>query len=139
LFRTPVTDIQNVYGDAKNDLSRSLVRFDKTLQEAGLKLMLRVDNNVLTILNNQDGISLHFKGYNVLLTASAGKIREILKWLSPEPYSDRYDEFWPSLAPSSGNWFLKSDAFQKWDTGVSNLFIISGMGTHHYSNANFGL
>lgn len=74
-----VTDIQNIYGHAKNDLSRSLVRFDNTLQEAGLKLMIRVDKNVFTILNNQNGISLHLKGYNVLLTASAEKRFEILK------------------------------------------------------------
>jgi len=55
LSKTLVTDIQNVYGDAKNDLVRNLAKFDKTLQDAGLLLIRRVDDNTITILNNQEG------------------------------------------------------------------------------------
>ena len=56
LFKTLVTDIQDVYGDAKRELVRNLDRFDQSLQDAGLLLIRRVDDNVFTILSNQDGI-----------------------------------------------------------------------------------
>lgn len=55
LFKSLVTDIQNVYGDAKNDLVRNLAKFDKTLHDAGLLLIRRVDHNTITIINNQEG------------------------------------------------------------------------------------
>ena len=50
------TDTQDVYGDAKKDLLRSLEKFEKSLQEAGLLLMTRVDENVAKIQNEQEGI-----------------------------------------------------------------------------------
>ena len=56
LFKTLFTEIQDAYGDAKNDLLRSLVKFDKTLQAAGLLLITRVDENVSKIQNAQEGI-----------------------------------------------------------------------------------
>jgi glutathionyl-hydroquinone reductase len=55
LFKTLFTGIQNVYGDAKKDLLRSLDKFDKTLQVAGLLLITRVDENVSKIQNAQEG------------------------------------------------------------------------------------
>jgi len=54
IFKHLVTDIQRVYGDANNDFMRSLVRFDTSLQDAGLLLLRRVDRNVFTLLNDRD-------------------------------------------------------------------------------------
>jgi len=48
LFKTLVTDIQSVYGDAKDDFIRSLDRFNESLQDVGLL-------SVLKILNRQEG------------------------------------------------------------------------------------
>ena len=56
IFKSLITDIQTAYGDAKKDLLRSLVRFDKSLQGAGLLLLKRVDNNVGTLLSEQQGL-----------------------------------------------------------------------------------
>jgi len=56
VFKSLVTDIQNVYGDAKNDFVRSLVRFDKSLQDAGLLLLKRVDDNVGVLLSGREGL-----------------------------------------------------------------------------------
>ena len=56
VFKSLVTDIQSVYGEAKNDLLRSLVRFDKSLQDAGLLLLKRVDDNVFTLLTGREGV-----------------------------------------------------------------------------------
>jgi len=56
LFKSLFTDIQNVYGDAKDDFLRSLVKFDTSLQDAGLLLITRVDENVSKIQNEQEGI-----------------------------------------------------------------------------------
>jgi hypothetical protein len=56
VFKSLVTDIQNVYGDAKNDFVRSLVRFDKSLQDAGLLLLKRVDDNVGVLLSGREGM-----------------------------------------------------------------------------------
>ena len=62
LFKSLFTDIQNVYGDAKDAFLRSLVKFDKSLQDAGLLLITRVDENVSKIQNEQEGIpsQIHF-------------------------------------------------------------------------------
>ena len=57
LFQTLVTDIQNVYGDAKKDFVRSLVRLDKSLQDAGLLLLKRLDKNVGALLCRREGLS----------------------------------------------------------------------------------
>ena len=57
VFKTLVTDIQNVYGDAKNDFVRSLVTFDKSLLDAGLLLLKRVDNTVGVLLSGREGLS----------------------------------------------------------------------------------
>jgi len=57
VFQTLVTDIQNVYGDTKNDFVKSLVRFDKSLQDAGLLLLKRVDDNVGVLLTGREGLS----------------------------------------------------------------------------------
>jgi hypothetical protein len=46
-----------VYKDAKNDLVRSLAKFDKSMQDAGLLLIKRVDDNVGIILEKQEGIT----------------------------------------------------------------------------------
>jgi hypothetical protein len=56
VFKSLVTDIQNVYGDAKKDFVRSLVRFDKSLQDAGLLLLKRVDDNVGVLLSGREGM-----------------------------------------------------------------------------------
>ena len=56
VFKSLVTDIQNVYGDAKKDFVRSLFRFDKSLQDAGLLLLKRVDDNVGVLLSGREGI-----------------------------------------------------------------------------------
>jgi len=58
VFKTLFTDAPNVYGNAKQDLSRSLDKFEKSLQEAGLLLMTRVDENVVRIRNKQEGTFL---------------------------------------------------------------------------------
>ena len=58
LFKSLVTDIQSIYGDAKEDFRRGLVRFDKSLQDAGLLLLKRVDENVVTILTGREGLYL---------------------------------------------------------------------------------
>ena len=58
LFKSQVTDIQSVYGDVKEDFLRGLVRFDKSLQDAGLLLLKRVDENVVTILAGREGLYL---------------------------------------------------------------------------------
>jgi hypothetical protein len=58
LSKSLLTDIQNVYGDAKEDFLRGLVRFDKSLQDAGLLLLKRVDENVVTILTGREGLYL---------------------------------------------------------------------------------
>ena len=55
IFKSLVTDIQNVYGDAKKDFVRSLVRFDKSLQDAGLLLLKRMDENVVVLLSGREG------------------------------------------------------------------------------------
>ena len=57
VFKTLVTDIQNVYGDAKKDFVTSLVRFDKSLKDAGLLLLKRVDDNVGVLLSKEEGLS----------------------------------------------------------------------------------
>jgi hypothetical protein len=51
MFKTLFTDIQEVYRDAQQEMSRSLEKFEKSLQEAGLLLITRVDANVLKIRN----------------------------------------------------------------------------------------
>jgi len=50
VFKNLITDIQIVYGDAKDELLKSLVRFDRSLHDAGL-LMLG------TLLGEQEGLS----------------------------------------------------------------------------------
>lgn len=57
VFKSLVTDIQKIYGDAKNDFVRSLVRFDKSLQDAGLLLLKRMDDNVGVLLSEREGQS----------------------------------------------------------------------------------
>jgi len=56
LFKSLFTDAQDVYGDAKTQLLRALVKFDKSLQDAGLLLITRVDENISKIQNEQEGI-----------------------------------------------------------------------------------
>jgi len=48
VFKSLVTDNPKVYMDANNDLVRSLIRFNQSLQDAGLL-------SVVQILNNQEG------------------------------------------------------------------------------------
>jgi len=55
VFKILATDIQAVYGDAKNDFVRSLVRFDKSLHDANLWLVKRVDDNVGVLLTGREG------------------------------------------------------------------------------------
>jgi len=51
IFKLLVTDNPKVYMDANNDLVRSLVRFNQSLQDAGLL-------SVFKLLNSQEGV--HF-------------------------------------------------------------------------------
>ena len=60
MFKSLVTDIQNVYGDAKNDFLRSLVRFDKSLQDAGLLILKHVDDNVGALVSGREGLSFGY-------------------------------------------------------------------------------
>jgi len=123
VFKSLVTDIQNVYRDANKDFVRSLVRFDKSLQDAGLLLLKRVDENVIVLLSGREGMFL-FR--DCLTDESADKRLDILNWLSPERFSDAYDTFQSTRVKGSGTWFLNSSKFQDWVTGTSNLFIVSG-------------
>jgi len=127
MFKTLFTDTQDVYGDAKKDLSRSLEKFDKSLQEAGLLLMTRVDENVAKIRNEQEGI--YFLQNE--LTRPVKRRLDILNWLSPEVFSDTYDTFRSSRLEGSGKWFLESDSFQDWVKSNSKLLIVTGMGNLH--------
>lgn len=97
---------------------RGLDRFDKSLQDVGLL-------SVLKILSGQEG-SLLFRGSSLIILAS--ERRRILDVLSPERFNDRYDEFREVRVENSGTWFLKSPEFQNWMKGLSNLFIVTGMG-----------
>ena len=117
VFKSLVTDNRKVYVDANNDLVRSLVRFNQSLQDAGLL-------SVLILLNNQEGTPFS----NRWLTTSAEKRRQVLKWLSPDPFSDTYSTFQANRAKNSGTWFLNSREFQNW-VDVPNLFILTGIGT----------
>ena len=127
MFKTLFTDTQDVYGDAKKDLSRSLEKFEKSLQEAGLLLMTRVDENVAKIRNEQEGI--YFLRNE--LTRPVKRRLDILNWLSPEAFSDTYDTFRSSRLEGSGKWFLESDSFHAWVKGNSKLLIVTGMGNLH--------
>ena len=127
MFKTLFTDTQDVYGDAKKDLSRSLEKFEKSLQEAGLLLMTRVDENVAKIRNEQEGI--YFLQNE--LTRPVKRRLDILNWLSPEVFSDTYDTFRSSRLEGSGKWFLESDSFQDWVKSNSKLLIVTGMGNLH--------
>jgi len=62
------------------------------------------------------------------LIASADKRLEILNWFSPERFNDTYDDIQSRRLEVSGTWFLRSQKFQNWATGVSNLLIVTGMG-----------
>lgn len=68
-----------------------------------------------------------FPRYGFLI-ASADKRVEILNWLSPERFNDTYDAIQSRRLEGSGTWFLQSQEFQNWATGVSNLLIVPGMG-----------
>lgn len=57
VLKTLTTDIQSVYGDAKNELLKSLVRFDKSLLDAALLLLKRVDDNVGALLSDRQGLT----------------------------------------------------------------------------------
>jgi hypothetical protein len=127
MFKTLFTDIQDVYGDAKKDLSRSLENLEKSLQEAGLLLITRVDENVLKIRNEQEGT--HFRLPE--LTRTVSRRREILNWLSPETFSQTNDTYRSSRLEGSGKWFLNSQPFQDWVSGTSKLLIVEGMGNFH--------
>jgi hypothetical protein len=59
VFKTLFTDIQDVYGDAKKEVSRSLKKFENSFNEAGLLLIARVDENTVKIRNEQEGT--HFR------------------------------------------------------------------------------
>jgi hypothetical protein len=59
VFKTLFTDIQDVYGDAKKEVSRSLKKFENSFKEAGLLLIARVDENTVKIRNEQGGT--HFR------------------------------------------------------------------------------
>ena len=62
------------------------------------------------------------------LMGSAEQRRRILDWLSPGRFDERYDKFCDVRVQMSGTWFLKSYEFDKWMKGLSNLFIVTGMG-----------
>jgi hypothetical protein len=128
MFKTLFTDIQDVYGDAKKDMSRSLEKFEKSLQEAGLLLITRVDENVLKIRSEQESTDFPRTG----LTRTVNKRLHILNWLSPETFSQTYDTFRSSRLEGSGKWFLNSGPFQRWVKGTSKLLIVEGMGNLHY-------
>lgn len=97
---------------------RGLERFDKSLQDVGLL-------SVLKILSGQEGSLLFNDSSLIILVAER---RRILDVLSPGRFNDRYDEFREVRVENSGTWFLKSPEFQKWMKGLSNLFIVTGMG-----------
>jgi hypothetical protein len=63
------------------------------------------------------------------LIPTAGKRREILKWLSLERFNDAYDIFQSRRVKKSGIWLLQSQEFQDWFDGISSLFIVSGIRT----------
>jgi hypothetical protein len=62
------------------------------------------------------------------LIASADKRLEILNWLSPERFNDTYDAIKSRHLEGSGTWFLQSQEFQNWATGISNMLVVTGMG-----------
>ena len=127
VFKTLFTDAPNVYGNAKQDLSRSLDKFEKSLQEAGLLLMTRVDENVVRIRNKQEGTYF----FQTELTRLVKERLDILNWLSPETFSDTYDTIRSSRLKGSGKWFLDSNRFQDWVKGNSKMLIAEGMGNFH--------
>jgi len=59
VFKSLITDIQNVYGEVNKDFVRSLARFDTSLQDAGLLLLASVDHNVITLLDKDTGSSIY--------------------------------------------------------------------------------
>ena len=127
-FKTLFTDAPHVYGDAKTELSRSLDKFEKSLQEAGLLLMVRVDENVATIRNKQEGASIFIQP---ALTRIVKERLDILNRLSPESFSDTYDTIRSKRLKESGQWFLQSDQFQDWVKGTTKILIAEGMGNFH--------
>jgi hypothetical protein len=54
---------------------------------------------------------------------------KLLDRLSPEDFRSRYDQIRNDRVEGSGSWLYKSDKFQDWANGTSNLLIISGTGT----------
>lgn len=118
VFKTLVTDIQDVYRDAKKDLTKSIERFDESLRDVGLVA-------VLTILDRQESFLLRLDGS---LTDSVEKRHRVLNWLSPERFNNTYETFQETRVKHSGTWFLKLPKFQRWVKSLSNLFIVTGMG-----------
>jgi len=118
MFKSLVTDIQSVYRNARDDLRRALDRFDKSLQDVGLW-------SVLKVLEGYKGCVLWL---DVYLIDSAEKRLQVLNWLSPERFNHTYDTFQATRVKNSGTWFLTSPKFQHWVKGLSNLFIVTGMG-----------
>lgn len=57
LLKNLITDIQQVYGDAQAEFVRSLIRFDRSLQGAGLLVLKRVDDKVGTLLSARESSS----------------------------------------------------------------------------------
>jgi hypothetical protein len=45
---------------------------------------------------------------------------DLLDWLSPGGFSERYRQLQSICAPGSGKWFLESERFLEWVNGVSS-------------------
>jgi hypothetical protein len=103
-----------------------------------LKRLLEHFNSPLKRLSEdfgrvKDGLEsellIQYRGHGlILISILASKRTEILRWISPEPYSQHHEQTKKDVLLGTGQWLLSDPVFDKWKKeSVSSILWLHGI------------